>query len=130
MCVVNKTFTRSTTAASTHSIYSHSNTAVWINPLPYTTLLFHFLWLPCLFRQHPLDKFISQSYKACILDEHLANTDTHIPGFTRVTLLHNESWLTQPLKCKSIKKNNQHCPYNFSHAFYSYTFILNYNTLE
>lgn len=32
MCVVNKTFTRSTTAASTHSIYSHSNTAVWINP--------------------------------------------------------------------------------------------------
>lgn len=129
MCVGNKTFTWSTTAASTHSIYSHSNTAVWINP-PIHNITVPFPVAPMSLRQHPLDKFISQSYKACILDEHLANTDTHIPGFTRVTVLHNESWLTQPLKCKSIKKNNQHCPYNFSHAFYSYTFILNYNTLE
>ena len=32
MCVVNKTFPWSTTAASTRSIYSRSNTAVWINP--------------------------------------------------------------------------------------------------
>ena len=37
MCMVNKSLTCSTTVTSTYSIYSRSNTAVWINPLKYTT---------------------------------------------------------------------------------------------
>lgn len=85
MCIVDKSFTWSTTVASTCSNYSHSDTAVWINPPKHNlTLLLYLLRLPCLSMQHPLDTFVSQSCRTHTLYGLPANTDMYSPGFTRV----------------------------------------------
>lgn len=82
MCVVNTTFNWSTTAQSTQSIRVPTLLSRLILPIHNITVL-----LPVAL----LDQFISHSCQAHILDELLADTDTHIPGFTRVTLLYKES---------------------------------------
>lgn len=79
-----------------------------------------------------LDQFTSHSCQAHILDELLADTDTHIPGFTRVMLLYKESWLTQPLNANQLKKKKDQLilPIQFQSCFLQLYVYSDYNTLE
>lgn len=118
MCMINTTFTWSTTAESTQSIRVPTLLSRLILPIHNITVLFPVALL---------DQFISHCCQAHILDELLADTDTHIPGFTRVM----ESWLTQPLKCKSTEKKDQLIlPIQFQSCFLQLYVYSDYNTLE